>query len=743
MITALRKLQYTLVLVLLVSLFAGPLAPTSAHGYILRSIPENRVTLERPPVRLQYWFSEGLEPSFSKLILRDQSGNVLAEGQVDERDTSLMVLQVPPELPDGAYIVELRPAFASDGHVTVESRVFFVGEEVGGVSGESEAYVVQPLEVVWRVALQSSMLVLFGAFALYNQVLIPAWGNEKYRAGLLPPRVMNRMNWIVWGAMIVLLAANVLALLQQSMVFFNTGLSEVITQNLWALVRIGSRFGDFWNIRMMLLVLMAGLHGASLYFRDRAPEAVRAFWSANMWAGILLLATNSVTAHAAGALLWPWGAVIADWLHLFTAGLWLGGLAALVLVMPVALKPYDTATRQQALHAVLRRFSPIAVASLVVVTATGIYSSLTWLYSPADIVQTPWGGALVIKTLLVGSVFLLGAVHHISANAERFERWHTRLSGVMNLGLSLRLEVLMALLIMGAVAMLAATPVPEPDFLGAEVNTPTESQSIGALDVHMAISPGGPGVNTFDIIAEYEGERLEAEQVMMQVVDPAADWHGGWQQAEPIDPGLYVTAGDQISKEGRWLTLVDLKLPEGETQRVVFDWDISLDSAVPTSREPVILHFVAIAGVVAAVFYMALPSLRRLYRWLNWTPSSVAIGLISTGATAVAIYWGAVMIQNNIATYEANLNPPPAVVNAVLPDGESLLQGAVIITEHCTGWENSADLQVLLNRLERTRDEEIFQLTGRGWRGLPACTRDLTETDRWHVVNYIRSLGAY
>jgi methionine-rich copper-binding protein CopC len=95
---------------------------------VIRSIPQNRVVLERPPTRLQYRFSEALEPDFSAITLRNQAGEVLAHGQVDADDNNLLSLRLPNDLPDGAYLVELRPAFASDGHVIVETRVFFVGK---------------------------------------------------------------------------------------------------------------------------------------------------------------------------------------------------------------------------------------------------------------------------------------------------------------------------------------------------------------------------------------------------------------------------------------------------------------------------------------------------------------------------------------------------------------------------------------------------------------------------------------
>ncbi len=59
----------------------------------------------------------------------------MAEGQVDPDNTSLLTLTVPVDLPDGAYVVDLRPAFSSDGHVVAESRVFFVGQNASDLSG--------------------------------------------------------------------------------------------------------------------------------------------------------------------------------------------------------------------------------------------------------------------------------------------------------------------------------------------------------------------------------------------------------------------------------------------------------------------------------------------------------------------------------------------------------------------------------------------------------------------------------
>lgn len=703
--------------------------PAAAHGYIVRAIPEDRATLERAPVRVQYWFSEDLEPDYSSLILRDQTGAVLATGGVDESNQSLMSLRVPNDLPDGGYIVELRPAFSSDGHVSGESRVFFVGEEVGGIAGSS-SYQVITLEIIWRVIVLSAVMLLMGAFVVYSAVLVPAWGNNQYKAGLLPPRVMWTLNAIVIAALIAAFAGNILALIQQAMVFFNTGAVEVISQGLINVVRIGSRFGDVWNIRMLLLILVAALHGVSIYLRDRLPEMVHALWAGNVWVVAILFGTFSMTSHAAGSLLWPWTGVFVDWLHGAAVGAWVGGLAAFTLILRVALRPYEGDARRLALLTALRRFSRLAAGAVVVVITTGIYSSLNWLNEPSEITGTAWGGALVIKVVLVAGLLVLGLLHQIVANPERYTRWSQLMSGAGRLAITLRLEVLVALGVLVAVANLSATPVPEPRFLEQSIPALSASQTIDDLIIDMTVTPGGAGVNTFDI--EVTQPNVD---VSVQLVNPAEDRRGQWMVAEAVDQGLFVTASGDINKPGRWWALVNIM--QGETlQRAAFEWNITQD-ALPT-RSPGLLNYAALAGVIAACVWALLPALQRLYRWLDWSPASATTAAVALVITFGFIIFGYIVVQRGQADYEAAINPPPKIINPILPDGNSLEQGKGLFRANCIWNPALRDVMRLRERIPDLRDEQLFAITSDGWQNLPACNENLSDEERWHIVNYLR-----
>jgi putative copper export protein/methionine-rich copper-binding protein CopC len=701
--------------------------PVAAHGYLVRSIPEDRATLERAPARVQYWFSESLEPEFSSITVRDSAGTTVATGGVDERNTALMSARLPTDLADGAYIAELRLAFASDGHVLVESRVFFIGEVSGGVTGTLSSDLPVPLEIVWRAALLASSTLLLGLFGLYALVLIPAWGNPTHKAGLLPPRVMNRLTLLAAVALAVAFGANILALLQQTMVFFGADIGRVLSDGLWNVVRIGTRFGDTWNARMVLLLIVAAGLAASVYFRREQPETVRAFWTAGAWVMMLVMGTFSVASHAAGSPVLPWLALISDWLHALATGFWAGGAAALVLILPVALQPYTGDARRTALLAALRRFSGVAAAGLVVVVATGIYNALNWFSEPDDL-PTTYGGALLLKLLLVALLAAIGAAHHAALRPERYARWASVTRRVSAFMPTLRVEALLVLLVLGAVGLLSATPPPRPTV--QEIPPPRAVQTVGDYTLNVTLAPGGPGVNTLDIVLTQDGQPVDGLEVRARMADPALDMRGAWLDAEGIGDGVY-TAADALDRAGTWWTIVEI----GET-RAAFTWDIRAEAAVAQTRDPNVLNLLALVGVLVALGYAAAPSFNRFVQRLDLSPTTVTVALGATVATIAIIVAGIWLTAQSGEQYAAQINPPPQVVNNVLPDSESLARGQAAFASSC-GW-NSGEVAELTRRLPRMRDEDLYAAVRDGWRGQPACALD--EGQRWDVVNYLRSL---
>ena len=700
-----------------------PALRAGAHGYILRALPEDRATLERAPARLQYWFSESLEPAFSRLALRDREGQTLAVGGVDPDNPLLMTLSVPADLAEGAYLVDLRPAFASDGHVVAETRVFFVGQATEDAPGGSGGYDIVPLEALWRALLYAACLLLFGVHMLYRAVLLPAWGRAAHRAGGLPPRMLHHMGQICLAALAVAFFANLLALLQQTMTFFATDAGSVLQQGLWQIVRIGSRFGDVWTARMLLLACCATLVALAMRWRTRRAEQVRACWTASLWATALLLGSFSVNSHAAGSLRLPWLALLTDWLHTLAAGAWSGALVALALLLPTALGPLTNTQRQAATQAALRHFSWLALRALAVLAASGLFSALNWLQRPADLGGTDWGLALLAKLALVAVTLLL------ALGQWRALRGPLRVFAALR---RLRLEAALLVASLIPLALLSASAVPEPDF-GPAVAAPMAAQDVAGRRVALSITPGGPGLNSLDI-------RLPgAREVQVQLVAPTRDWRSAWLEAAAVDEALFVLGTDLIDSEGAWQTLVNFTDEAGERQRAAFAWDIQREAAVPTSLPTGAQHGLALLTLAVACGWALLRPLKRAFRWLDWQPASVAAACGALLAFGLLLALGVTLVARNEAAYREALWPSPEIVNPALADAASLARGRSLYDAHCA-W-GAAALEELLSRLARLRDGELYRITQDGWRALAPCDAELAEGARWHLVNYIRSLA--
>jgi methionine-rich copper-binding protein CopC/uncharacterized membrane protein len=698
----------------LITLFALTVPPAAAHGYIVRAIPEDRAVLERAPLRVQYWFSESLEAAFSTITIRDPAGTEIASGGVDARDPRLLAARLPVGLPDGAYAVDLRIAFASDGHVIAERRAFFVGQ-AGAFAEAAAAAGAVPLEVVWRALVLLGTTLLFGALGAYRLVFLPAWGSAVHPMGNLPPRVMRRLAPIMIAAWIAALIGSIIALLQQAMIYFDADLGRVLSENLWSIVRTSTRFGDTWNARMALLGLIGALLAFAWYVRASQPALVRPFLSACLWGMPPLILTWSAAAHAAGSPILPWAALFSDWLHGIGVGLWAGGVAALALILPAAAAPYSGDERAAVIRPAIRRFTPVALACVGVVIATGVYNAANWIAAPSDL-ALPYGVTLILKAAMIAPLLALGYI-----------QWRGRFTPT-----AIRIEMIAAAAVVIAAAFLSATPVPPIEIAGRDQPAPTANARIGALDAMVTIAPGGPGVNTIDVALTRDGAPIEAESVRLQLAHPASDVRGAPLDAEPLGQGVYTAAGDELDRAGTWWLIADV---DGAQTALAFE--IRADAAVALTRDPSVVNLIALVFVSAALVRAAYPSARRFVRWLDWNPGAITAAGAAIAACIVVVIFGVIASNEAAAQLDAQLNPPPAIVNSILPDAESLARGQTIFAESC-GWAG-ATLAELRRRLDRARDETLYAAVRDGWRDLPACRIALdTDAARWDVVNWIR-----
>ncbi|HXG14259.1 MAG TPA: CopD family protein [Candidatus Nitrosotenuis sp.] len=101
------------------------------------------------------------------------------------------------------------------------------------------------------------------------------------------------------------------------------------------------------------------------------------------------------------------------WIHLISSAIWVGGSLFIAVVIAPVLKTMSTSIeeRLQIMIKVGRRFNKIAIPSLVILIATGIYNAHQVLIRPDFLISTGYGVMLTIKMILVVALLVSFVVH--------------------------------------------------------------------------------------------------------------------------------------------------------------------------------------------------------------------------------------------------------------------------------------------------------------------------------------------
>lgn len=214
-----------------------------------------------------------------------------------------------------------------------------------------------------------------------------------------------------------------------------------------ALPMVGILLGTPWGWAWAAQCVAAALLIVQPGFLAAAPRgATRAAWLVILALGIV--SAPAFQGHAIGASHLVGLAVVADLLHLVAAGVWMGTLFVIMVALVPGRDAFGVAT-------IIRAFSPWALTSGATLGATGVFAS--WLH----VGQWPllWGSAygrmVLLKLALVAVVGAFGAW-----NWQRIAPRCTSAGGVARLSASARRELLVALLVFAATAVLVATPLP-------------------------------------------------------------------------------------------------------------------------------------------------------------------------------------------------------------------------------------------------------------------------------------------
>jgi putative copper export protein len=225
----------------------------------------------------------------------------------------------------------------------------------------------------------------------------------------------------------------------------------------------GGRTGVLLGVRTLVVGALVAVLLAKLLLGRGAGMA---FQLATGAATAALLLTISLSSHAAGGAD-RWVAVLLDWGHLLAAGIWTGGLLALALCGLAAAKRLlgsDLDAAADTAAALTRSFATGAQVCMLAIAVTGTYSVLVHTEGIRALGRSAWGVELIVKLAILATVLIVAGANTVSLVprvSERAASLSARLSACGDLVVAVRIELVLAGVLVSIAAVLAGTAPPD------------------------------------------------------------------------------------------------------------------------------------------------------------------------------------------------------------------------------------------------------------------------------------------
>jgi putative copper export protein/mono/diheme cytochrome c family protein/peroxiredoxin len=213
--------------------------------------------------------------------------------------------------------------------------------------------------------------------------------------------------------------------------------------------------GIVWLVRAGLLVLLGAFLAVRVEIRDRADW--RAARGQIALLGAVALGLVAAAGHAAAVEPGTGAAIAADVVHLAAAGVWIGGLPALALLLWLAGRASGADARPYAVVAA-RRFSGAALALVSVLVGSGLWTAGLQVGSIAGLLGTRHGRLLLVKLVAFAAMLALAALNRRLLPALSGEAAAVGRPAMRRLSRFVAAEAALALFVLAIVAAMTVTP---------------------------------------------------------------------------------------------------------------------------------------------------------------------------------------------------------------------------------------------------------------------------------------------
>jgi mono/diheme cytochrome c family protein len=354
---------------------------------------------------------------------------------------------------------------------------------------------------------------------------------------------------------------------------------------------------------------------------------------------------------------------------------------------------------------------------------------------------TLYGHVLFLKQGFVAALLLLAAANlfFISPHLKR-----NRLEGTSNISLITHFEkivqgeIILAGLLLVSVSLLTYLP---PAKITPPSSDLTGTANTDDLQMDISISPGHIGQNTFTLHLTSDGQPVQSlKEALLRFTPSQGNIPPSEVQLIGQGDGNFTTQGSYLSLPSNWQVQAVVRRENKFDAYANFNFTVSPPGAGRDTATP------ALAG--GLIFLDGL-----LFGLLMLFVTDKPILRFGAGGLLAVL-----MVGLGIMTM---LRPVPIIntqANPVLPDAKSVAAGQALFSNYCApchgdSGKGDGPLGLTLNPRPADltyhaipgihTDAQLFEWIGNGFPGsrMPAFKTVLSDTDRWNLVNFIRTLA--
>ena len=698
-----------------------------AHALLARADPPVNASLRESPTRVTLFMTEQLQRTHSSVQVLDSAAHRRDIGETEFSDgvptqMGVRVLKLEP----GVYTVVWETLSEVDGHTWTGSYVFSVLNEDG--SAPSGSGIAIDLDRPGPPIAADAVVKAIGlaALVLFVGAVLIGW--------LLRPSPLPTLLPLMAGTLVIAIAGTAYESIAGALRLGDIGfLGDVL---------FDSRNGLWLQQRWYALVLAALALSARLIW----PRSVDSRMLLRLLAVLALAWLASTSAVSHGAAIgsgWIWGTLF-DALHLSLVAVWIGGLASLLL----ALKD-----RPEASVEAVRRFSIVAAASVPVLFAAGLLSALIQIPDVGGLVDTDWGLVFIVKVVVLLALFSAAATNAFLLRPRDADSDGQDENLARRFRRMMRIETALGLVVIVVSAVLTQLPSPasaQPE-IEQKDNTVVETVARGDVVVSLEISPNLVGFNTWTATVDAPSDN-PVEDLLLRFRYQDAAVGPVTVNTTPIGDGRFHLEGAYFGLPGDWTVEMELRRASGD----------DLVASVRTSVE---------SGYQASPFAadrggaLALPLTQ-----MDWNGVGALWALIVGGLAwinrpnlrdrfgprvADGAFVGAVLglIVAVVLLTGLHVEPGRTLANPVALTAESVERGSALFAANCVSChgDTGAGDGPLADSLPAPPanftihvpfhpDGVLYAWITDGIRGtgMPGWSPQLSDQERWDLVNFLR-----